>query len=131
MLSSPLYSELPGELTKVLHWFRDYKIPDGKPANKFGFDNKCMNKAFAWEVSIGLLSGRLVDGRLLDPGRGGGGIGGTLGRFGRPDVQPVTNPKNALSPPPSPMFQVIEETHTFYNKLRSGKRANTEELSLV
>ncbi|PRW33953.1 inorganic pyrophosphatase isoform A [Chlorella sorokiniana] len=67
--------ELPGELKKVLEWFRDYKIPDGKPANAFGFDNKCMNKAFAMDV--------------------------------------------------------IEETHGFYNRLRSGKRANTEELSLV
>ena len=28
----------PGELQKVLEWFRDYKIPDGKPANKFGLD---------------------------------------------------------------------------------------------
>lgn len=27
--------------------------------------------------------------------------------------------------------QVVEETHAFYNKLRSGARANTEELSLV
>ena len=30
-----------------------------------------------------------------------------------------------------PLPQVIEETHGFYNKLRSGARANTEELSLV
>ena len=64
----------PGELEKVLHWFRDYKMPDGKPANIFGYDNKCLNKEFA------------------------------LG--------------------------VIEETHGFYNKLRSGARANTEELAL-
>ena len=28
-------------------------------------------------------------------------------------------------------LQVIAETHGFYNKLRSGARANTEELSLV
>ncbi|EFN57176.1 hypothetical protein CHLNCDRAFT_56094 [Chlorella variabilis] len=67
--------ELPGELEKVLVWFRDYKMPDGKPANKFGYDNKCMNKEFAMEV--------------------------------------------------------IEETHSFYNRLRSGARANTKELSLV
>lgn len=64
----------PGELTKILHWFRDYKIPDGKPANEFGYDSKCLNKEF------------------------------TMG--------------------------VIEETHTFYNKLRSGARANTEEFAL-
>jgi hypothetical protein len=41
---------MPGELEKVLVWFRDYKKPDGKPENKFGYDNKCMNKAFAEEV---------------------------------------------------------------------------------
>lgn len=40
----------PGELEKILTWFRDYKIPDGKPANKFGYDNKCMNKEFALKV---------------------------------------------------------------------------------
>lgn len=40
----------PGELEKILVWFRDYKIPDGKPANKFGYDNKCMNKEFTMKV---------------------------------------------------------------------------------
>eukprot|EP00887_Chlorella_sp_A99_P003507 scaffold7.g3507.t1 len=61
--------EFPGEIQKVLEWFRDYKIPDGKPANK------ALNREFTWGV--------------------------------------------------------IEETHAFYNRLRSGARANTEELSLV
>eukprot|EP01024_Parvocaulis_polyphysoides_P038873 TRINITY_DN35110_c0_g1_i1.p1 TRINITY_DN35110_c0_g1~~TRINITY_DN35110_c0_g1_i1.p1 ORF type:complete len:295 (-),score=35.40 TRINITY_DN35110_c0_g1_i1:350-1180(-) len=67
--------EFPGELQKIMEWFRDYKIPDGKPANAYGFDSKCMNKEFC--------------------------------------------------------LNVIEETHEFYNKLRSGKRANSEELSLI
>ena len=67
--------EFPGELQRVLHWFRDYKLPDGKPENKFGYDSKCLNKEF------------------------------TMG--------------------------VIQETHGFYNALRSGARANTEELALV
>lgn len=40
----------PGELSKILAWFRDYKMPDGKPANKFGYDNKCMDKAFTMKV---------------------------------------------------------------------------------
>ncbi len=35
----------------MLEWFRDYKIPDGKPANKFGFDNECKGKAFTMDVS--------------------------------------------------------------------------------
>jgi hypothetical protein len=42
--------EFPGQLTKILEWFRDYKIPDGKPANAFGYDNKCMDKAFTLKV---------------------------------------------------------------------------------
>jgi inorganic pyrophosphatase len=40
----------PGEIQKILEWFRDYKIPDGKPANKFGYDNTCKDKAFTMEV---------------------------------------------------------------------------------
>ncbi|CAL5346895.1 unnamed protein product [Camellia sinensis] len=35
---------LPGTLTAVRDWFRDYKIPDGKPAKKFGLGNKVANK---------------------------------------------------------------------------------------
>lgn len=58
-----------------MEWFRDYKIPDGKPANAFGYDNKCMNKEFA--------------------------------------------------------VKVIDETHKFYVNLKSGKRVNSEELSLI
>jgi inorganic pyrophosphatase len=64
----------PGELQRILEWFRDYKIPDGKPANQFGYDNQCLDREFA--------------------------------------------------------LKVVEETHGFYNKLRSGARANSEELSL-
>jgi len=42
--------EFPGELEKILVWFRDYKMPDGKPENRFGYDNKCLGKDFAMEV---------------------------------------------------------------------------------
>ena len=42
--------EFPGELEKILVWFRDYKMPDGKPANEFGYDNKCLDKDFALDV---------------------------------------------------------------------------------
>merc|ERR1711924_422533 len=42
--------EFPGEIQKILEWFRDYKIPDGKPANAFGYDNKCMSAEFAMEI---------------------------------------------------------------------------------
>ncbi|KAL5538024.1 hypothetical protein UlMin_045578 [Ulmus minor] len=40
----------PGTLTAIRDWFRDYKIPDGKPANKFGLGNKAANKDFALKV---------------------------------------------------------------------------------
>ena len=39
--------EMPGELESIMVWFRDYKIPDGKPPNKYGFDSKPMNSDFA------------------------------------------------------------------------------------
>ncbi|PSS26163.1 Soluble inorganic pyrophosphatase [Actinidia chinensis var. chinensis] len=40
----------PGTLTGIRDWFRDYKIPDGKPANKFGLGNKAANKEYALKV---------------------------------------------------------------------------------
>ncbi|XP_049401130.1 soluble inorganic pyrophosphatase 6, chloroplastic-like [Solanum stenotomum] len=40
----------PGTLTAIRNWFRDYKIPDGKPANKFGLGNKPANKDYALKV---------------------------------------------------------------------------------
>lgn len=42
--------EFPGEVDKIRTWFRDYKTPDGKPQNRFGFDDKAMNKEFTLGV---------------------------------------------------------------------------------
>ncbi len=42
--------EFPGEVDKIRTWFRDYKTPDGKPQNKFGYDDKAMNKEFTLGV---------------------------------------------------------------------------------
>ncbi|KAK4357779.1 hypothetical protein RND71_023389 [Anisodus tanguticus] len=39
-----------GILTAIRDWFRDYKIPDGKPANKFGLGNKPANKDYSLKV---------------------------------------------------------------------------------
>jgi inorganic pyrophosphatase len=36
----------PGELEKIRVWFRDYKTPDGKPQNAFGYADKCLDKKF-------------------------------------------------------------------------------------
>ena len=47
---------LQGTLMAIRDWFRDYKIPDGKPANKFGLGNKAANKvnlaSFSWRLCI-------------------------------------------------------------------------------
>jgi hypothetical protein len=34
----------PGMLQNIHNFLRDYKIPDGKPANKFAFDGNPQNK---------------------------------------------------------------------------------------
>lgn len=41
---------LPGVESSVREWFRNYKTADGKPQNKFAYDEKYINKARAAEV---------------------------------------------------------------------------------
>ncbi|OAY73804.1 Soluble inorganic pyrophosphatase 6, chloroplastic [Ananas comosus] len=43
-------THFPGTLTAIRDWFRDYKIPDGKPANKFGLGNKAASKDYALKI---------------------------------------------------------------------------------
>jgi len=40
----------PGYIASIHDWFRDYKIPDGKPANKFAFDGQPKDKAYTLKV---------------------------------------------------------------------------------
>uniref|UniRef100_A0A3B1IQJ0 inorganic diphosphatase n=1 Tax=Astyanax mexicanus TaxID=7994 RepID=A0A3B1IQJ0_ASTMX len=40
----------PGQLEATVDWFRKYKIPDGKPENKFAFNGQFKDKDFAIEV---------------------------------------------------------------------------------
>ena len=42
--------KLPGILDSIREWFRTYKIPDGKPANKFALDEKFMGCSYALGV---------------------------------------------------------------------------------
>jgi inorganic pyrophosphatase len=37
-------------LNAIREWYRTYKIPDGKPPNVFGLDEKFMNKQYTLEV---------------------------------------------------------------------------------
>ena len=41
---------LPGTLNAIREWWRTYKIPDGKPPNVFGLEERFMNKAYAMDV---------------------------------------------------------------------------------
>ncbi|KAG6462242.1 hypothetical protein O3G_MSEX013140 [Manduca sexta] len=41
---------LPGLLRATVEWFRLYKVPDGKPPNKFAFDGEAKDADFAYEV---------------------------------------------------------------------------------
>jgi inorganic pyrophosphatase len=40
----------PGLLSATIEWFRNYKIPDGKPKNKFAFNDTFKDKQFAIDV---------------------------------------------------------------------------------
>lgn len=39
--------ELPGELERILEWFKTYKVPDGKPENTFGFEETPVDRDVA------------------------------------------------------------------------------------
>lgn len=39
-----VYEKCPGLLDATRRWFKDYKIPDGKPENSFAFDGNYKNK---------------------------------------------------------------------------------------
>ncbi|KAM9329047.1 inorganic pyrophosphatase 2, mitochondrial [Gastrophryne carolinensis] len=40
----------PGYLEATVDWLKSYKVPDGKPENKFGFNGEFKSQAFAVEV---------------------------------------------------------------------------------
>ena len=49
-LRQTLSNDMEERLTKIREWFRDYKIPDGKPPNEFAFDGRYLSKDVAVEV---------------------------------------------------------------------------------
>lgn len=40
----------PGLIGATRHWFRDYKKPDGKPANEFAFEGKAKDADFTLDI---------------------------------------------------------------------------------
>jgi Inorganic pyrophosphatase len=57
---------MPGKLKEVFEFLRDYKIPDGKPANKFAFNDEVKDKAFAMGIIKETYDEwrKLVDGKV-------------------------------------------------------------------
>ena len=107
-----------GELERIRVWFRDYKTPDGKPQNKFGFDDKCLDKcARALSTRLPQRTGRTRR---------------ALATTSAPccGVQPRFAAAAAAAMRRAFTMKVIEETHGFWLALKSGRRANDEELSL-
>lgn len=47
---SDVDKHFPGLLKATLEWFKIYKIPDGKPENKFAFNGEAKNRDFALKV---------------------------------------------------------------------------------
>uniref|UniRef100_A0A2C9JG12 Inorganic pyrophosphatase n=1 Tax=Biomphalaria glabrata TaxID=6526 RepID=A0A2C9JG12_BIOGL len=43
-------SQCPGLLRATYEWFKYYKVPDGKPENKFAFDGEAKNRDYALKV---------------------------------------------------------------------------------
>jgi len=69
-------AHLPGTISAIREWFRNYKTADGKPQNKFAFDEKVLSAADALKV-VGethqswkdLLAGKIPHGELWIPSR--------------------------------------------------------------
>eukprot|EP00088_Acartia_fossae_P025083 TRINITY_DN25945_c0_g1_i1.p1 TRINITY_DN25945_c0_g1~~TRINITY_DN25945_c0_g1_i1.p1 ORF type:complete len:280 (+),score=55.12 TRINITY_DN25945_c0_g1_i1:101-841(+) len=66
--------EMPGFLANTREWFRIYKMPDGKPENKFAFDGEFKDADFAhkiidetnvfWKQMVGLEEESVDAGKL-------------------------------------------------------------------
>lgn len=63
-------SLLPGTVSGIREWFRWYKVPDGKPINKFGHDEKALDAYAAVHVieETHAFWQDLLDGKA-DPGK--------------------------------------------------------------
>jgi len=120
--------EFPGELERIRVWFRDYKIPSGKPANAFAFEERPQNKAFTLTVraaaakallrcrTCALLARRLHEDMRCTLGMMAGHAPPLPGRSEHAlhvvDMRCVTGPCAR---------QVIAETHGFYKALKAGQ----------
>ena len=45
-----LERELPGVVSTMREWFREYKVAEGKPLNAFALDEKCMDREYTEKI---------------------------------------------------------------------------------
>lgn len=57
-------THFPGLLAGTRRWFKTYKVPDGKPENKFALSEECRNKEYVGVV-FQLYHYLFVDIRIL------------------------------------------------------------------
>jgi inorganic pyrophosphatase len=48
--ASDIEANMPGKMKEVFEFLRDYKIPDGKPANQFAFEGALKDRQFALHI---------------------------------------------------------------------------------
>ena len=48
--ASDIEKVCPGLIDATRHWFRVYKVPDGKPENQFAFDGELKDRSFALRI---------------------------------------------------------------------------------
>ena len=107
---------MPGELEKIRVWFRDYKVPT------------CLRPSHTASRAMSLLVCMLrralpIYANLVTTA------------LSHPLQTPDGKPQNSYGYNDECLNKeftigVIEETHGFWNKLRSGERKNSEELAL-
>ncbi|PZC70732.1 uncharacterized protein LOC110383207 [Helicoverpa armigera] len=108
-------THFPGLLRATVEWFRLYKVPDGKPVNRFAFDGEAKNAEFAYKVVDevhefwrSLVAGDVAD--ATDISKTNVSVEGSAGRVERAEAAAVL----AKAPPrglPQPIPQAVDKWH--------------------
>lgn len=109
----------PGLLRATVEWFRLYKVPDGKPVNKFAFDGEAKNAEFAYKVVDevhefwkSLISGNVPD--ATDINKMNVSVSGSVDRAERSEAAAVLAKAPALGLPAA-IPQTVDKWHFLAN----------------
>ncbi|XP_004922937.1 uncharacterized protein LOC101741235 [Bombyx mori] len=109
----------PGLLRATVEWFRLYKVPDGKPVNKFAFDGEAKNAEFAYKVVDevhefwkSLISGNVPD--ATDINKMNVSVSGSVDRAERSEAAAVLAKAPTLGQPAA-IPQTVDKWHFLAN----------------